>query len=296
MNLSEQPPSKQWAPLKYRGEAIAEVWFKPDGEPFAISFRIPRKSFQVPRMAQLLTTENLLKAVAIPTADIGSWRDGNVAHSGMNGSNPELRNPLAPPPPDVTHLTIHVNLNPPAPGGEAVIPEAKWQALEARWNAVLGVEASIETLRMSLEGLRGEMEAEWKKTLTTDEKLHAPNADVAQWNKAKNRIHFALPKLREFIHRATWALGAPERKKLTEVFKNQSQPQVPIPEIDKVPNQLESLLKQRQALSAHGAAVYEECKRVTASVQRALRTLRSNATTNARRKTSAIRGRLGKLR
>src|SRR5205085_2962472 len=63
VNFSEQPPSTEWAALKYRGEKIAEVWFKPEGEPFVLAFRIPQKSFQIPEMGQLLTTENLLKAV-----------------------------------------------------------------------------------------------------------------------------------------------------------------------------------------------------------------------------------------
>jgi hypothetical protein len=36
MKFSEQPPSEQWAALKYRGEKLAEVWFKPEGEPFSI--------------------------------------------------------------------------------------------------------------------------------------------------------------------------------------------------------------------------------------------------------------------
>src|SRR2546421_9797781 len=104
MIFSEQPPSKQWAALKYSGEKIAEVWFKPEGEPFALTFRIPQKSFQIPGMGHQLTTENLLKAVAIATEELESWRQGDVSHAGMNGSNPELSNPLPQPPPNVTHL------------------------------------------------------------------------------------------------------------------------------------------------------------------------------------------------
>ena len=36
--------------------------------------------------------------------------------------------------------------------------------------------------------------------MNVEEKVNALQADVAQWNKAKNRIHYALPKVREFIH------------------------------------------------------------------------------------------------
>src|SRR5262249_39538327 len=70
VNFVEQPPSKQWAALKYRGDKFAEVWFKPEGKPFALTFRIPRESFHVPGVGQRLTTENLLKAVGIATGEV----------------------------------------------------------------------------------------------------------------------------------------------------------------------------------------------------------------------------------
>jgi hypothetical protein len=295
VNFAEQPPSKQWAALKYRGEKLAEVWFKPEDQPFALTFRIPQESFQIPGMGQLLTTGSLLKAVGIATEEVESWRHGDVCHSGMDGSNPELGHSLPPPPQDVTHLTVHVSLKPPpeavAPeeGGEAEIPLARWQDLEARWNAILGLEATIDILRQRMEGLRTEMEAASRKMLTADEKVHALNADVAQWNKGKSRVHYALPKVREFIHRATWAMGTPERKKLEEIFKNHIQPQIPFAQVEKVPEQLESLLKDRQALSAHGTTVYQECQSISAEIQGALRTLQSNAVANARKKMSAAR-------
>src|SRR3984893_17940360 len=94
VNFFEQPPSEQWAALKYRGEKFAEVWFKPEGDPCALTFRIPQESFQIPGMGQLLTTENLLKAVAIAVEDVESWSHGDVSHAGTDGSNPELRQPL----------------------------------------------------------------------------------------------------------------------------------------------------------------------------------------------------------
>jgi hypothetical protein len=293
VNFSEQPPSKQWAALKYRGEKLAEVWFKPEGEPFALTFRIPQKSFHIPGVGQRLTPENLLKAVGVATEEVESWCHEGASHSGMNGSNPELRHPLLPPPQDVTHLNLYVSLKPPpqavAPSEscEPEIPEAKWQNLEARWKAILGLEASIDMLRISMEALRAEMEASSRKTLTTEEKVHALNADVAQWNKAKSRVLYALPKAREFIHRSTWATGAPERKKLEELFKNHIRPRIPFPQMDQVVGQLESLLKDRQVLSAHGVSVYQECKSISADVQGALRALQSNAAANATKKRGA---------
>jgi uncharacterized protein YoxC len=213
----------------------------------------------------------------------------------MNGSNPELRHPLPPPPQDVTYLNLYVSLKPPpqtiAPheSGEPEIPEATWQELEARWKAILDLETSIEALRVSMEGLRAEMEASSRKTLTSDEKIHALNADVAQWKKAKSRLLYALPKVREFIHRSTWAAGAPERKKLAELFKNHIRPRIPFPQVDKVLEQLNHLLKDRQVLSAHGVSVYQECKSIAADVQGALRTLQSNAASNATKKRGAAR-------
>jgi hypothetical protein len=48
--------------------------------------------------------------------------------------------------------------------------------------------------------------------------------------------------------------------------------------------QLETLLKDRQVLSALGVSVYQEGKGVAAEVQGALRTLQGNAAANAAKK------------
>ena len=293
MNFSEQPSSKQWAALKFGGEKIAEVWFKPEGEPWALRFRIPQNSFQIAGVAQRLTTENLLKAVAIAPEEVESWRHGGVSHSGLNGSNPQLRIPLPQPPPDVPHLDIDVHLKPPAQGvapkesGELEMALAKWQELEARWKGILGLEATMETLRISMEGLRAELEAALKRVLTPDERLHALAADVSQWNKAKSRLHHALPKAREFIHRATWAKGTPERKRLDELFKNPMGAPMPVPQMDQVLEELEVLRKDQQLLSAQGVTVSQECKAISADVQGALRRLQSNAAARASKKRGA---------
>ncbi len=292
MNFSEQPASKQWAVLKYRGEKVAEVWFKPEGEPFALTFRVPPSSFRLPGMARALTAENLLKAVGIAVGEVESWRhDGPSPFPGEPDS--DVGGPLPPPPEDVPHLNLHVRLRPPpqpvAPlgSGEPEIPEEKWQDLEARWKAILGLEASIDGLRSSMEALRIELEGSSGHTLSPDEKVHALNADVAQWNKAKTRVRYALPKMRDYIHRSTWAGGLPERKALEDLVKNHIQPRIPCPEIENVAEQLDNLLKDRQVLSAQGVAVYQECKSISAEVQGTLRTLKSNAAANAAKKRGA---------
>jgi hypothetical protein len=305
VDFSEQPPSEQWLPLKYKGERFAEVWFKPEGEPFGLTFRIPQKSFQTAGISQRLTTEILLKAVSIATEEVVSWRHGEVVHSGMDGSNPEFKQLFSPPPPEVAHLDIGVTLKPPpadvaapvvappvvAPAvaatleaGAPNLASPNWQDLEARWNAIMGLEAAIETLRVSMENMRVELEAAWSKQLKPEEKVYALRADVAQWTKAKNRIHHALPKLREFVHRATWAMGIPERKKLGEFFDEHTGSEIPIPEMGQVAELLEVLLKERQVLSAQGVAVHQECKTISQDIQTALKTLQINAAANARRK------------
>lgn len=295
MNFAEQAPSKQWSALKYRGDKLAEVWFKPEGEPFALTFRIPQESFQIPGLGQRLTAENLLKAVGIVAEQVESWRHDGAADT-------ELNHPLPRPPQDLTHLNVHVRLKPPPQavaaneGDAAEIPEARWQDLEARWHAILGLEASIETLRMSMESLRAELEGSSRRSLTPDEKVHALNADVVQWNKAKSRVLFALPKAREYIHRSTWAAGTPERKELEELFKTHIRPRVSFPQVERVADQLESLLKDRQVLSAHGVSVYQECKGILAEVQGTLRALQSNAAANATKKRGATGARGKSLR
>ncbi|MDB5307651.1 MAG: hypothetical protein JWO38_1853 [Gemmataceae bacterium] len=172
---------------------------------------------------------------------------------------------------------------------EQEVPPEKWQALEALWKAILGLEASIDALRLGMDGLRAEMEAGFKKSLVVEEKVHALQSDVAQWNKAKGRIHFALPKAREFIHRATWASGVPERKRLEELFRSHIEPRIPLPQMDEVREQLEHLRKDRQVLFAQGNSVSQECRGILAEVQRSLGTLQRNAADIARKKRSAGR-------
>jgi hypothetical protein len=148
----------------------------------------------------------------------------------------------------------------------------------------------MDTVRISLDTLRTEMETAVRKMLTGDDKIYAANADVSQWTKAKSRVHFALPKAREFIHRATWAVGAPERKKLFELFREHTRPELPVSQMNEVAEQLENLLKNRQVLAAQGVSVFQECKTITAEVQSALRTLQHNAAAKAVKKRAASLG------
>jgi hypothetical protein len=283
VNFSEQLPSEHWAALKYRGEKFAEVWFKPEGDPRTLAFRIPESSFAIPGLGQLITTENLLKAVAIAVEQVESWRQGEVCHSGMNGSNPELGRPLPPPPEEIPYSTIQVTLTSPA---QTVAPvdanaPAMVQDLEVRWNVILGLETAIDSLRLRVESAQAEMLAASQRMLVSDEKVHAISGDVVQWNKAKSRARFALPKAKEFVHRATWVTGTPERKKLGELFKDGLRPDMPSAIVDQLPEELARLLKHHQVLSAQGGTVFQECKGITAEIQDTLRTLLSNSAAKA---------------
>jgi len=295
VRFSERAPSNDWAALEHLGEQVAEAWFKPAGEPFRLVFRVPRNRFEVVDISQQLTVEDLLTAAAIANEQVESWRFGDEFHLGMDGSNPELQRILPPPPPDESHLTVQVRLKPSDPTAAAdetdvqAVPLDKWQALEALWRSILGLETSIDTLRLSMESLRIEMEAAFKKSLTVEDKIHALQADVLQWTKAKSRIHYALPKLREYIHRATWAQGLPERKRLEEIVENYIGPRIPLPEMDEVRAQMGHLQKDRQVLFAQGNSVYQEGRGILGDIQRALSTLQRNAADRARQKRSAGR-------
>jgi len=241
-------------------------------------------------MGQLLTTENLLKAVGITEEEVESWRHDVACVSGIDGPNSDFREPLPPPPPDVTHLNIHVSLKPPpqtvAPNesAESEIPEATWQHLEARWNSIRTLEVSIDSLRLNMGSLEAELEAAAKKTLTLEAKVHGLSSDVVQWDKAKSRLRYVLPQVREFIHRATWAMATAERKRVEEIFESHVRHRIAYPQIDEVMAQFDSLLKDRQVLSAGGTALYQKGKGLLADTQRALTTLQNNAAANAKKK------------
>src|SRR5688572_26212891 len=81
VSFAELPASKQWAALSYSGKSFAGVWFKPEGEPFGLSFRLPLESFQIPAIRERLTIENLLKAVGLEPAGVESWTQGEASHA-----------------------------------------------------------------------------------------------------------------------------------------------------------------------------------------------------------------------
>lgn len=297
MSFSEQVPSSEWVPLTHEGEEIAEAWFMPGDGGFTVVFLVPEERLGVAALDRPLTLETLLMAAAVPTTEVESWRLGDDSQSGTGEDDGSLGLPLPSPPPDDTHLTIHVRLKPPRPepageGGAAAgadIPLEKWQALDALWSAIMGLESGIDAARLGMDGLRSEMDAAFKRPLAVEEKLNALQADVAQWTKAKSRVHHALPKVREFIHRATWAQAVPERKRLEEIVKAHVQPRIPVPDVDKVREQLEHLQKDRQVLLAQGNAVQQECRGILGEIQRAVATLQRNAADRARQKRSSGR-------
>jgi hypothetical protein len=285
VSVSEHGRPTDWVTLTHRGEELAEAWFMPDGETFTVVFLIPRTRLDVTDPSRQVTVGTLLEAAAVSADEVESWRLGD-------GSPPGLSDALPPPPPDEAHLTVYVRLKPPvrtAVGVAQDIPPQTWQALEALWKAILGLEAGIDSSRLGMDGLRAEMETAFRASLTAEEKLNALQSDVAQWNKAKGRVHYALPKVKEFIHRATWALAVPERKRLGEVVRTHVEPRVPFAEADRVREQLEHLQKDRQVLFAQGNAVSQECRGIVGEIRQALGTLQRNAADRARQKRSAGR-------
>jgi hypothetical protein len=102
-------------------------------------------------------------------------------------------------------------------------------------------------------------------------------------------VHYALPKVREFVHRATWAAAVAERKALEELVENHIKPRVPFPEMGHVRERLEHLQKDRQVLYAQGNAVSQECRGILAEIQRAFSALQRNAADRARKERESRR-------
>ena len=281
MSPADQVPSDDWVPVEHLWEDLAAAWFRPDGERPTYLFRVPRERLQPAAAGPPVTIETLLEAASLPTDEVESWHL-------EDGTSPGLNQPL-PLPPDASHLTVYVQMKPAQAAGDDDVPPEKWQALEALWRAVLALEASTDALRLSLDGLRAEMEGAFKRSMSVEEKVHALQIDVVQWTKAKSRVHYALPKVREFIHRATWASAAPERKELAAVVETYIEPRVPPPVLDQVRERLEHLQKDRQVLFGQGNAVGQECRAILAEIQRAFSTLQRNAADRARKEREARR-------
>src|SRR5205814_10121241 len=74
---------------------------------------------------------------------------------------------------------------------EQEVPPEKWQALEALWRAVLGLVASIDTLRLSMDGLLSEVHAALREAVTVVDKGDGLHSDVAKLHKAHAPVHYA---------------------------------------------------------------------------------------------------------
>jgi hypothetical protein len=292
VDSSDTIPSDDWVALDHLWEDIADAWFKPGAEAPTFRFRIPRDQFEGADPSQPVTVGRLLQAAAIPTDEVESWHLEEAPQPGEAEASPDLSRPLPPPPPEATHLTVIVRTKPPAARDESGEPDMtlkRWQALDACWLAILGLEASIDALRLGMDGLRTELEAAFRRTMNVEEKCNALQSDVNQWTKAKSRVHYALPKVREFIHRATWATAGPERKDLEEFVENHIKPRVAVPEMDRVRERLEHFQKDRQVLYSQGNAVSQECRGVLGEIQRVFSTLQRNAADRARQQREARR-------
>ena len=89
--------------------------------------------------------------------------------------------------------------------------------------------------------------------------------------------------------RATWVVGTPERKKLEDLFKDENPPEMSLPEMIKLVDQLENLLKDRQVLAAQGVTVCQECRTVANGIEGSLRNLKANAAARAAKRRRAGR-------
>lgn len=286
--MDSSEPATEWVTLEHRGEHVAEAWFMPDGGRSTVVFLVPRTRLE----ADPVSLETLLDVANVLPGEVESWRLGDGSASGTGGADPGLGQPLPPPPDDDDQLTVYVTLKPAPPATDADVadlPPEGWQALEVLWKTILGLEAGIDAARLSVDGLRNEMDSAFRRQLGVDEKVNALQADVSNWTKAKSRLHHAIPKAREFVHRATWALAVPERKALDEVVRNHVVPRVPFAGLGRVRGQLEHLQKDRQLLLAQGNAVNQDCRGVLDETNRALRALQRNAADRARQKRSAGR-------
>lgn len=286
--MAEMESSTDWATLTYDGDIVAEAWTMPDGDASTVVFLVPRARLESSEDRMPVTIDILLQAAGIPSVDIDSWRLGDDSLAGDADS--DRTTPLPLPTEDDDQLTIHVRLKPPpVDGGVEDVPLERWQALDLLWKAILSLESAIDTARMGMESLRNEMDSASKRPLAVEEKLNALQADVAQWTKAKSRVHHALPKVREFIHRATWSQTVAERKALEEIVKAHVEPRVPLAGVDRIRERLEHLQKDRQVLLATGNAVHQECRGILGEIQRATSSLQRNAAERAKQKRSAGR-------
>ena len=101
------------------------------------------------------------------------------------------------------------------------------------------------------------------------------------FSKAAEELHVTPAAVTHQVHNLEHNLGTRLLQRNTRYVALTQTGEACLPELVQA---LEMLRKDRQVLSQKGVTVYQECKAISADIQRALRTLQSNAASRASQK------------
>ena len=281
MDFSKRAPSTKWTTLTYEGAVVAQVWFKPEGNPVGLQFLMPTRAFQLPDLENHLTMANLLKTVQIELKEIQSWTCSGIVHEGMNGTNPDFNKRIGPSSNSSDPVPIDVLLN---SGHASEITPEQWNDLASRWDKIALLESEISRIRTEAERLCAKLDSLWNTTLTLEDK-YASRLDIAKWEEAKKRIPHLRPELIGFLK--SWnsiaAASIETKSRFVELIKtrNSSFSQM---EMSNALNELESIRKNRQVWISRGNDLCNLAQGVMSRAQVVLGQLKSSAKANFARK------------
>ncbi len=197
-SFAARAASQTWemAPLANSAQHVFWVWYKPANFPHGLAVNIPAETFQgYPDRAQL-TIRKLLQSLALSPAELLQWSQHGSVYDALQGTAPNLDQPLAGPVPDADG-TIYLSMaapspvayQPPAaaaplPADAASIHGDIFENIDSEWKAIEKTERDLGLCRRKLSDILSRLNT-LNRDLTHDELMHADNADKTAWQDAR---------------------------------------------------------------------------------------------------------------
>ncbi len=269
--FASRMPSTAWEPLALpgSGEHLLWLWFRPPHLPHGVLVRLP-PNFETYAGRLQLTPRSILALLGLDASSLAAWF---VFGSPGLPAALDLPLPAVPAglPPElafVAHtmpLPTYPAMQPmspqPAvavPAGPTAVPASVPAAgsadqllarIDSEWTTSITLERQLSGLRKKVSSLLGKLSA-LDKGLTPEERLHADNADVKDWEEARRWLRDVSSRAQRYVkeHDIGITSMAGRRRSLEETYRTVVEPRQAQPGLESVLREFDAYRKSLQTL------------------------------------------------